>query len=70
MGNTKKAAKKRKRGRPATGRMPMFPLRIEASLMGEVDAWVRKEGLVISRSEALRRLVRAGLASMGRGGKR
>ena len=69
MGNTKKPGgtkKKRGRGRPATGRMPMFPLRIEDSLMAEVDAWARKEGLEISRSEALRRLVRAGLTSMGR----
>ncbi len=69
MGNTKKPGgtkKKRGRGRPATGRMPMFPLRIQASLMNEVDGWVRKEGLEISRSEAVRRLVRAGRASVRR----
>jgi metal-responsive CopG/Arc/MetJ family transcriptional regulator len=46
--------------------MPMFPLRIEDSLMTEVDTWMRKEGLEISRSEALRRLVRAGLTAMER----
>ncbi len=69
MGKTKKpgsAKKKRGRGRPPTGRMPMFPLRIQDSLIADVDAWMRQEGLEISRSEALRRLVRAGLTSMAR----
>jgi metal-responsive CopG/Arc/MetJ family transcriptional regulator len=62
--------KKRGRGRPPTGQaMPMFPLRIPAEMLGEVDAWVKREGLAISRPEALRQLIRTALDAKGKGRK-
>jgi hypothetical protein len=54
--------------RPATGVTPMFPLRIPAEMLGEVDAWIRSQGLDISRSEAIRRLLAIGLGKDRRKG--
>ena len=51
--------KKRGRGRPATGRDPMYGARLSDELVGQIDAWAKVEKL--SRSEAIRRLVELGL---------
>jgi hypothetical protein len=53
------SARRKKRGRPATGTDPMFGLRISDELMTEIAKWA--EANDISRSEAIRRLVELGL---------
>ena len=55
---SKKAVPK-KRGRPATGRDPVIAGRVPAELIVEMDLWAKSERL--SRSEAMRRLIEAGL---------
>ena len=47
-------AKPKKRGRPATGRDPMYGARLSNELVGQIDAWAKVEKL--SLSEAMRRL--------------
>lgn len=49
----------KKRGRPATGKDPLYGVRISDGLMAEIEAWAKPEYL--SRSEAFRRLVELGL---------
>jgi len=53
--------KKRGPGRPATGSNPMIGLRADPKLTATIDAWAKRNGIG-SRSEAIRRLVEAGLA--------
>jgi hypothetical protein len=52
-------APKRKMGRPATGRDPMLGGRVPAEIIAAVDAYAAKAG--INRSDAMRRLLEAGL---------
>ncbi len=59
MAKTKKAAPKRKPGRPATGRDPLTALRLPPPLLATIDAWADKRGA--SRSDAMRQLIEAGL---------
>jgi hypothetical protein len=54
--------KKRKRGRPATGKDPMIGLRAPPPLIKEIDAWAAANSIA-SRSDAIRRLVEHGLSS-------
>jgi hypothetical protein len=54
--------KKRKRGRPATGKDPMIGLRAPPRLIKEIDAWAAANG-VTSRSDAIRHLLEHGLSS-------
>jgi hypothetical protein len=54
--------KKRKRGRPATGRDPAVAVRLPKATIATLDRWA-KENAIESRSEALRRLVEGALAS-------
>jgi hypothetical protein len=54
---TKKA--KGKRGRPATGHDPVIAGRVPLEVINAMDAWAQKAG--ISRSEAMGRLIEAGL---------
>jgi hypothetical protein len=55
--------KKKRRGRPATGKDPLYGVRIPDALMGDVDAW-KKENNSPSRSDALRRLIEIGLRTL------
>jgi hypothetical protein len=52
--------KKKKRGRPATGRDPLIALRVPAETIAEIEKW---GGDRLSRSEAIRTLIEIGLAS-------
>lgn len=52
--------RKRKRGRPATGRDPLVSLRLPRDVLEKVEAIASGEGL--SRSEVLRRAVTEWLA--------
>jgi len=58
-GSTKNV--KPKRGRPATGKDPLIGVRFPPALTAELDAAAERDG--ISRSEAVRRLVEAGLSA-------
>jgi hypothetical protein len=53
------SARRKKRGRPATGTEPMFGLRISNELMIEITKWAQANDT--NRSEAIRRLVELGL---------
>jgi len=53
--------KKRGRGRPATGRDPVFALRLSDNLRADVQQWAAKKGM--SRSAAIRALIELGLKS-------
>lgn len=54
--------KKRPRGRPRTGRDPAKGVRIPAELEAALTAWIeRQPEPKPSRSEAIRRLIEAGL---------
>jgi hypothetical protein len=53
------SARRKKRGRPATGTDPMFGLRISDGLMKQITEWAKANGA--TRSEAIRRLVELGL---------
>jgi hypothetical protein len=55
----KKPPAKRGPGRPATGRDPTLGGRVPAEIITELDAYAAKAG--ISRSDAMRRLLEAGL---------
>jgi Ribbon-helix-helix protein, copG family len=48
--------KKRRRGRPATGRDPMIGLRLPKDEIAKLDKWAKANGY--TRSEAIRRLIR------------
>jgi Arc/MetJ-type ribon-helix-helix transcriptional regulator len=58
-----RAIRKKKRGRPATGRDPVTAIRLPEDLRVRVEAWAAKLDDTPSRSEAIRRLVEMGLAS-------
>lgn len=55
---------KKKRGRPATGRDPVTAIRLPEELRVRVEAWAATLHDTPSRSEAIRRLVELGLASV------
>src|SRR5207253_11222512 len=55
---------KKKRGRPATGRDPVTAIRLPEDLRVRVESWAAKLPDTPSRSEAIRRLVEIGLASV------
>jgi len=59
-----KVTRKRKRGRPATGRDPVTAIRLPEDLRVRVEAWATKLADTPSRSEAIRRLIEIGLASV------
>jgi hypothetical protein len=54
--------RRKKRGRPATGRDPFIGIRLPTELIGLIATWADREG-ASSRSEAIRRLVELGLAA-------
>jgi len=51
----------KKRGRPATGKDPLFAFRMPEGLAESVDAWGEKQTPPLSRSEAIRALIERGL---------
>jgi Ribbon-helix-helix protein, copG family len=53
--------KPKKRGRPATGKDPLYGVRLGAELILAVDRWCEENELP-SRSEAIRRLLELGLS--------
>lgn len=53
--------KKKKRGRPATGKDPLLAGRVPVSLITALEEWAVRHG--VSRSEAIRRLIQRGLES-------
>jgi metal-responsive CopG/Arc/MetJ family transcriptional regulator len=55
----------RRKGRPATGHDPAISIRLPASLIASIDVWAKEEG-ADNRSEAIRRLVEAGLETAQR----
>ena len=62
--SVRKKTTKKKRGRPATGRDPVTAIRLPEDLRVRVEAWAARLGDTPSRSEAIRRLVEIGLASV------
>jgi hypothetical protein len=54
---------KKKRGRPATGNDPMMGFRMPVEFKAEIDAWAAAQTDKPPRSEAMRRLMKIGLAS-------
>jgi len=56
--------KPKTRGRPATGKDPLYGLRISNELMGSIGKWADENS--VSRSEAIRRLVELGLRVKGK----
>jgi Arc/MetJ-type ribon-helix-helix transcriptional regulator len=51
--------KKKRRGRPATGKDPLISARVPQGLIDEIEEWSKQHGA--TRSEAIRRLIEAGL---------
>jgi hypothetical protein len=66
----KKRRKKRRPGRPATGRDPSIPIRLPKKLLADIDAWAavyrNEHELVMTRSTAIRCLILLGLESARR----
>jgi hypothetical protein len=58
-----KPAKRRRPGRPATGRDPIVGVRMAQDARQAVEAWAAMQPDKPSLSEAIRRLVERGLAS-------
>ena len=59
--------RRKKRGRPATGRDPIVPVRLPAKLLRDIDAWssvYRDEFEGMDRSTAIRCLLLLGLGSV------
>jgi Arc/MetJ-type ribon-helix-helix transcriptional regulator len=54
--------KQKKRGRPATGQAPVSAIRLSTELTRTIDRWSERNKAA-SRSEAIRRLVKLGLAA-------
>jgi hypothetical protein len=54
--------KKRGRGRPATGQVPVTAIRLSDELRTKVDAWALRQEDQPPRSEAIRRLIEQALA--------
>ena len=50
----------KRRGRPATGKDPLVTLRLPQAMIDALDKKAEAEG--VSRSEAMRQLIEAGLA--------
>jgi DNA-binding transcriptional regulator YiaG len=53
----------KKRGRPATGRDPLFALRLPPGLRSDIERWAKEQNDKLSRSEAIRRLIELALAA-------
>jgi hypothetical protein len=60
------SVRQKKRGRPATGKMPSTTLRLPENLSEQIDAWAHEQSDAPGHSEAIRRLVELGLKSKGK----
>jgi hypothetical protein len=60
---TQEAVPKKKSGRPATGNDPMIAFRMPVEFKAEIDAWAAQQDDKPPRSEAMRRLMKIGLAA-------
>jgi hypothetical protein len=58
--------KKKKRGRPATGKDPLFATRAPQELIKSVEGWAKVNEITFS--EAVRRLLQQGLSAQSRVG--
>jgi hypothetical protein len=56
---------RKKRGPPATGKGTLIGVRLQPSLLRQLDAWVGHQEDEPSRPEAIRRLIERGLAGTG-----
>jgi hypothetical protein len=56
-------AKRKKRGRPATGLDPMVGLRMAPEVRKAVEAWAQRQDDKLSFSEAIRRMIEIVLKS-------
>jgi hypothetical protein len=56
------SVRQKKRGRPATGKMPTTTLRLPEKLSEQIDVWAASQDDEPGRSEAIRRLIELGLA--------
>jgi hypothetical protein len=54
-------SKRKKRGRPATGKTPIRAIRLTDEFMDKIDHWATQQEDQPGRSEAIRRLVERGL---------
>jgi hypothetical protein len=54
--------KKRGRGRPATGQDPVRGVRLSDEMVEEIDTWGASHDPPLGRSEAIRELIKRGLA--------
>jgi hypothetical protein len=62
MPSSRKKGIPKRRGRPATGRDPVVPVRLPSEIIERIDVWgSRQHQPADSRSEAIRRLVELGL---------
>lgn len=52
----------KKRGRPATGKDPFVGIRLPPSMIEMIDKWAEADS--VTRSEAMRRLIEAGLRQL------
>ena len=60
-----KKASQKKRGRPATGRGSTIGVRMHEYSLARIDSWRLGQPDVLTRPEAIRRLVENGLATAG-----
>ena len=56
--------RQKKRGRPATGKEPLYGLRISDDLISRIQKWAAENSA--TRSEAIRQLVELGLGAKGK----
>ena len=54
---------RKRRGPPPTGKGVPILVRIRPELLASLDAWIRKEGVSLSRPEAIRRLIELALST-------
>src|SRR3954454_4264406 len=54
-------SKRKRRGRPATGKTPIRAIRLTDEFMDKIDHWATQQEDQPGRSEAIRRLVERGL---------
>jgi hypothetical protein len=64
---TEETTPKKKLGRPATGNDPMVAFRMPVEFKAEIDAWAAQQDDNPPRSEAMRRLMKLGLAKASKG---
>lgn len=61
MASSIKTVVRKRPGRPATGQDPVTAIRLSKEMRAAVDTWAARQDEMVSRSEAIRRLVELGL---------